>query len=295
MKYFGRVYKLEIGDGERAIVFDGFPSNSVRRPAQIEFRIDQTPAAERAYSEITIYGVKKETRRAIYEQFSKVRLTAGWRDQFGVVFNGDLENTELGRDGPDSFVKLFCQSSAKTWRGSFINRSFGAGTPYLNILREVASTFGATVKFIGDFSDLPKAVTGVTLSRDSKSVLREYGKNFGFEWLHLGSVLYIVKDGASLPDGGVFEYTAINGLIGSPELTLRGVNIDVLLNPHIRPWDRFQVNAVTGQLNFNGVYYKRFPETIGKGINTVVSLVHEGSYYGDTWQTQLEGRREVAF
>lgn len=294
MKYFGRVYKLELGDGQDIITYDGFPDGEDKHPAQIEFSIDQTPAAERSYSEITVTGVRKERRKSIYERFSKARLTAGWREGFGVIFNGAIENVELGRDGPNTFIKLFCQSAASEWPTAVINRAFGKGTPYVNIIRTVASTFGVPVEFVGDFNSLPKAVNGLTLSRSSRQALLELAETFEFEFLLENGRLIIVKDGASRQDRGMSEYSAVTGLIGSPELTMRGVNIDVLMDPYVRPKDEFKLNAVTGQLNFNGIYYQSFPDINGIGSYQANAIVHKGDFYGDTWQTSIEGLRRRA-
>jgi len=61
----------------------------------------------------------------------------------------------------------------------------------------------------------------------------------------------------------------------------------------LRPWDSYTVRSETGALNYNAVYYqeRQFPETQGQSENEIVALQHEGDYYGDTWQTSLEGRR----
>lgn len=293
MKYFGRVYRLEVGNDSDVIVFNGFP-DKVSYPAQIEFSVDQTPNSERSYAEITVYGVMKERRRAIYEEFDSVRLVAGWKDGFSNVFEGAIENVSLGRDSVDSTITLYCQSAVKEWPTAYINKSFGKGSSYLSIVREIASTFAIPVEFVGDFSSLPKAINGYAVSQDSKSALRSLSNSFDFEWLIENNKMIIAKNGYYRDSTEVFKYSAVTGLIGSPEITQKGVDINALLNPFIRPWDRFEVEAVTGNLTFNGIYYFKFPGTNGKGEHSVVSLKHEGNFYGSKWQTRIEGVRPSA-
>lgn len=292
MKYFGRVYKLEVGNGSDTIVFDGMPSSNGKYPAQIEFLVTQSPVSYRSYCEITIYGVSRERRKAIYNQYDSVRLAAGYAEGFGVIFSGQIENVETNRNGPDLYVKLFCQSSSEEWPDNYVSKSFGNNTPYINIIREVASSFGKSVEFVGDFSDLPKAVNGMTLFKDSKYALNELARNFDFEWMMENDRIVIIKDGAHREDNDVFKFSPSSGLIGSPSITVIGVDIEVLLNPFIRPRDRFEVESSTGKLVFSSIYYDRLSRlSTGKGTHQVISLVHEGNFYGDVWKTKLEGVR----
>jgi hypothetical protein len=296
-RYFGRVYKLEIGNGDDVIVYDGniqdvSNKNGRRFPAQIEFTIDQTPAAWRSYAEIIIYGVARERRQAIYNKFDSVRLTAGYQDAFGVIFNGEIENVELGRSKSDTFVKLFCNSSERAWQSGYIRQSFGKGTPQINIIRAVAASFGLPVEIIGDFSKLPKAVNGFTVLNESSAVMTELSRNFGFEWMHENGKVLVIKDDAVRPDSDTFKYSILTGLVGSPSITVKGIDVTVLLDPFIRPYDYFEVEAVTGKLVFNSIYYSTLNKiSTGKGIHKVLSTTHEGNFYGDAWRTKIEGVR----
>jgi len=290
---FGRVYELEIGTGTGLVRrFDGFPSAD-NTPLNIRFTVDQTPVAERSYSEITIYGLNRESRSAIYEQYTTVTLKAGYASYYGAIFNGSIENVEIGRDGPDSYVKLFCQSGAESWEEARISKTFGQNTPQKEIIKAVAETFGFPVEFVGDFDSLPRALKGRVLDRDSKSAMRQLANSFDFEWFVSNGQMTIVKEGAQRPAAEPYKYTPATGLIGSPQITQKGVDIDVLMNGLIRPFDLYTVESETAALTFNGIYYQRqdFPKTNGEGTNQALSLVHEGDFYGDTWKTSIEGRR----
>lgn len=292
--YFGRVYELTIGTGDGFVrTFDGFRTDE-NEPLQITFSIDQTPSSHRAYGEITVYGLNRKSRKQIYERFTEVSLAAGYRDFYANIFTGQIENVEIGRSGADTFVKLFCQTSVERWADADVFREFGANTPQLDIIRFVAESFGLPVDFIGDFSDLPRALKGKTVDKDAKYWLNEAGRDFGFTWIiEANGRLTITRDNASRPDSVTYRYTPATGLIGSPEITQQGVNIEVLMNPLIRTSDLYTVESETGQLSFNGVYYQRqtFPKTNGESTNRVISLRHEGDFYGDTWQTSIEGDR----
>ncbi len=291
---FGREYELTISTpGGLIRRFDGRTTTD-HAPLQIQFTVDQSPISERAHGEITVFGLNRSSRKAIYSQFASVVLKAGYRGEIGTIFAGAIENVEVGRDGPNTFVKLYCQSGAENWQSATINKGFGPNTPQKEIILAVAETFGFPVEFVGNFDDLPRAQKGMTYGqKDSKYVMRQLAESFEFTWfVSLGEML-VVKDGGTRADIQRFRYKPTNGLIGSPEITQLGVNANVLLNPAIRPYDQYTIESETGRLTFNGIYYKRqeFPKTDGEGTNEVISLVHEGDFYGDTWQTSLDGRR----
>ena len=293
--YFIRAYELLIGDSNENLLrqIDGIPTET-HTPLQIQFMIDQSPNAEHSYAEITLYGLKRVNRRAIYEEGSFVTLSAGWKeDGIGTIFDGQIRNVELGRDGADQFLRLYCQSGFDQWRKAKIFKTWAADTPMKQIIREVAESFGYPVELIGDFDGYGKALKGRTFARDAKSALRSLAKTYGFTFGLLNNRLYVIRDEARRRDIPATEYTPTTGLIGTPEITEKGVDIDVLLNPFLRPWDSYTVKSETGALTYNAIYYqeREFPETQGESENEIVSLKHEGDFYSDTWQTSLEGRR----
>lgn len=299
-EYFGRVYEItiEAPDGSTR-TFSGFPSERYA-PLQVTFSIDQTPSSHRAYGEISIYGLNQKSRRDIYERYSQVVLKAGYGEEYGTIFAGSIENIEIGRDGPDTFLTLYCQTGAQEWPEVSVTRSFGKNTPYVEIIRHIASKFtpSGEVTFLGIFDDLGKALKGWSPPPvDGKAAMRQLANGFelGFDWfLASTGEMLIVRKGT---DRGVnaqsFAYTPTNGLIGTPEITDLGVNIDVLLNPVVRVYDQYTVESETRAFSFAGVYYqsREFPETTGESANSVIALNHQGDFYGDTWQTSIEGQR----
>lgn len=285
---FGRVYQIDIilTDGDTR-TFDGF----VNDPLQVTFQIDQTPNAERSYGQISIFGVNRETRRAIYEKGDQVRLVAGWRENFGDIFEGTIENVEIGRSGADTFITLFCQSAVTEFEVATVFKTFAPNTSQQEIIRGVAETFGFPVDMVGDYSDLVPALLGQTFASDTKSVMRKLSRSFQFDWMVLNNRTVTVRDNAARGDEP-FRYSPDTGLIGSPEINAKfGVDVDVLLDPKIKPWDIYTVESTTASLNFNGVFYQsqEFPETVGESLNKALSMTHEGDFYSDTWQTSIGG------
>ena len=286
--YFGRVYKLEVGSSGEILTLDSSTTDTTN-PAQIVFSVDQTPNSNISYATITIYGLMKKHREAVYKEYDKVRLTAGYQETFGVIFEGGISNVSIERDGVDVVVRLYCRSAASTWETAYVNQSFGANTPQLDIIKAVAASFGLPVEINGDFSRLTPAIKGLTISSGSRAKLTELSRSFGFSWIVLNDKVVVTKSGATRNSVVNYEYSATSGMIGSPRITRPGADIDVLLNPKILPGDLFTITAETGVFTFNSVFYENFPSTIGVGTYRALALSHRGDFYGDSWVTSIEG------
>lgn len=292
-EYFGRYYDLIIGTGDGLVrQFTGNPNTGVP-PLQIAFTIDQTPSVHRAWGEITLYGLNRSSRKQIYEQFTTVTLKAGYLEAYGTIFSGQIMNVEIGQDGPNPFVKLFCQSGAGLWENSRVFKNFGANTTQREIIESVAAEFSDNVTLIGDFGSFPRAIKGRTIARDAKSAMNQLAESFDFSWFLTLEEMIVIRNGTPRPDSVPVRYTNATGIIGTPEITEKGVDIDVLLNPNLRPWDLYTVETETAALTFSGIYFqsREFPRTSGESTNYAIGITHEGDYYGDTWQTSLEGIR----
>lgn len=296
--YFGRVYRVEVeSGGETFLEATGFPGEAAN-PLRVTFMVDQTPNAEHTYGEVTIYGLNRDSRDSVYQLGDRVVLTAGYENAYSVVMDAQINNVEIGREQTDSYVKLFCASAINEWEGA-IDRSWGRNTSYADIIRDAAAYFNLPVEMIGDFSDFPRALKGKTISRSAPSALRMLEKSlekadrgYGFDWYVENGTVVIARENAERADAADYLYSAVTGLIGPPEVTEKGVDITVLMNPAIRPYNTFRVEAVNQQLTFNGIYYQgqNFAQTKAQGRNRVISVKHEGDSHGDTWESQIVGQ-----
>lgn len=298
MRYFGRVYQLDVElNSGQVEQFGGIPEDGqIYEPLQIQFKVDQSPNGSFSLAEITLYGLRADRRKALYENGATVTLTAGWRNNYGVVFSGFIRNVEIGRSGPNQFLKLFCSSTDETIQQATFRKAYASGTAQVDIIREVAASFGFPVELVGDFSGLPAAIKGKTVGPGrSARILYGMSRDFDFTWIVYNGVTWVVRNDARNNVEPVI-YKTTNGIIGSPEITELGVNIDVLLNPNLRPWDTYTVESETAALSVNGVYYqsRTFPKTNGESTNRIIRMSHEGDFYGDVWQTRIEGDRNVA-
>jgi hypothetical protein len=283
---WGRVYKLEVGDAGQLLTIDGFGDD----PAQITFRVGMSANSFYQTAEINIYGLSKENRGLLYERYLDVRLTAGYRDSFAQIFVGTIYNVAIGRDGPEVIATIYCRAQGEVWASASVNQSWGDSTPAQEIIKDVAETFGYPVVFIGVFDDLPRAINGMTISEDSKTAMRSLARNYSFTWSIENGEMIITRIGAGrLGKESIFNISADSGMVGTPRITERGIDVTSKMNPAIRPYDTVQVENATSELVFNNPNVARSPNTLGVGRYRVIGVSHVGDYNGDQWDTILEG------
>ena len=288
-KFVGRNYRLTIKSGEDALVYEP--------PMQIRFSVDVKPGNSGSTAEITLYGASADTRNAIYAKFDSISLSAGYGEQVGLIFAGDIINLETGRDGVDSYIKFYARPNGQAQANAFISKSWGANTPQLEIIREVAESLLLPIEFIGDFSDLPRAFKGRTLCTPSTTCMNELAELHDFDWF-LGSNRLIIirrnKDGTQAErKNNPHVISAETGMVGSPQILIQGVTVKTKLNAGIVPGDTVDIQAKTRNFAFSGVYLdqmKRDPAG-GNGLYGVFGVKHEGDFYGGTWDTNIEGLR----
>jgi len=288
-EFKGRTYRLVLKSGDEELVYEP--------PMQIRFHVDMKGGSSGATADVTVYGLSRKSRKLIFQQFDKLSLSAGYGDKRGLLFDGVIRNVETGREGSDQYIRFYAIAAGREQLLAYVNRSWGANTPKAEIIRDVAEAMLLPVEFIGDFSDLPPAIKGAVISKPAISALDELASLHSFAWIRTPNRLTIIR---IYPDGGrasrngpPHPVSAENGMVGSPQILINGVEVKILLNAAITPADRIVVNAETRNFAFSGVYLAEMPQdrTGGNGLYTVVDMTHQGDFYGDTWVTSMRGIR----
>lgn len=283
---WGRAYRLEVGDRGELLRVDGTTGS----PANIRFNVTVHADAMTTLAEITVYGLNRESRDRFYQQYTRVKLEAGYVDNIAVIFEGTIYNTAIGRQGAETFTTMYCRSIGSEWESSFVNKTWGANTPAKQYIEEVAETFGYPVEFVGDFSDLPALINGATLSQSTKSAMNDLGRNYSFSWTMRNFRLTITRLGAAKEtENSMYRIAADTGMVGSPQIRERGVDVTIKMNPDIAPYDRILLQNATAELTFNNPASVRYPATIGEGEYVIRSMSHIGEFEGEQWDTLLEG------
>ncbi len=289
-RIFGRNYRLTIKSGEDELIYEP--------PMQIRFSVDILPGNAGGIAEITLYGTAPKTRDSIYAKFDRLSLAAGYGDQAGLIFAGDIINIETGRDGVDKYIKFYARPTGQAQASAFVSKSWGAGTPQIDIIRDVAESLLLPVEFIGDFSDLPRALKGRSMCTSSIACMKELAKLHGFTWFMGANRLMIIRIRDGVAETRAQKEPHIistdRGMVGSPQILIEGIEVTTKLDPSIIPDDTIDVRASTRNFAFSEVYALKMERdpTAGNGLYRVLGVRHQGDFYGQAWDTSINGVRQ---
>ncbi len=217
----------------------------------ISFSIEKTLTREPNNCELKVWNLNDRNRKCLRDQKRiPVMLKAGYEDSLGLLFKGDLAEAFSLREGPDWITTIRSGDGLSAFQSARINKSFKAGTPIIDILKEVAKTLGISV---GDaikrlegraFPGASKTLTsGTAFSGSSCVELHKLCKSIGLEASIQDNVLQILISKEALEQTAVL-LSPNTGLIDSPQVSNKGIlRARSLLNHELFPGRKVKVES----------------------------------------------------
>ncbi|MFC0227397.1 hypothetical protein [Serratia aquatilis] len=288
-RLFNRNYELIVTASNGEILI-------YRPPMEMKFSITNYPNNTLAISQISIYGISARARDVIQirgengKGYGKVTLKAGYGDDLGVIFDGRINSVQVAKDGVSTYISLFCSNITSSWDNASF-QAWGEGTPYIEVLRDLAANFGLPVEVVGDFSDLPRLPVGCNgggqLCRDLLNSLKQH---FRFDWMITPSKTILSRHGIAR-EGISYELSSMNGMAGVPRWYTDSMEVDIKLNYRIQPLDIVNILSDFWTLNFSGAYFTDLNDLAHMQLKTgkfnVLKTRHEGALSGDIWNTTV--------
>ncbi|MGH7249620.1 MAG: baseplate hub protein, partial [Minisyncoccia bacterium] len=126
MKLFDRVIELTVG-------------NTKISGLDIAFEIEKDLEPEPNPCHIEIYNLSAQNRAILSKQARlPVVLKAGYRDQVGIIFQGDMISCAHIKEGPTWKTVLTNGDGANAIQTARIKKSFAKGTPIKAVIKEIA-------------------------------------------------------------------------------------------------------------------------------------------------------------
>lgn len=273
---------------------------------RIVFSVKRSMAQTPNTADIKVYNVAPDTAIEIQNGFdkqfitpnsyNKVKLSGGYPGNIGNIFQGDIKQIISGREsGTDTFLEILAGDGFIAYNNALTSQTIGAGaTPQQQVdsivtqMKKQGITSGTNTK-IASKTSLPR---GKVLFGLPKDLLRDLTKNAQSSWSIQNGQLVIIPANAYLP-GEIIQINSSNGMVGSPQQTLLGVNLKCLLNPFIVVGTRIQLNekeiqrlpinlqvpgtaaAIPNPINVDGIYFTAVAEDVGdtRGAEWYTNLV----------------------
>lgn len=264
MQQFGRVIQLNIGNSKESLVY-----NNLR----ITFDVTKTINSEPNAGEISIYNLNQANRNLITSKhYNQVELYVSYKDDdLRLIFKGDIVTVTNSLNGLDIITKLKCYDGYSAFTDKTIIKTLAAGQSDSDVINESLSSFGIQKGNV----DLPndKALPrGRVYMCDTRDAVSKVARNNNADWSIQDNQLVIVpKDKAIRNDEG-YVISSSTGMIGSPQKTNQGLEVNTLCNPHYKIGALVRIESKITE--YNGDY-------------KIQSIQHSGDLLGNDWKSKL--------
>ncbi len=263
---------------------------------RIKFHIAKDDAQTPNKARITIYGVNDETAARVKKEFVDISLQAGYQENYGVIFRGNIIEVRSGREnGVDTYVEISAGDGDKDYVYGVVNKTLAAGaTPNAIASAAMVSRPG----YIPDLGGV-KLPRGKVLYGMKRDVLRSVAQSTGTTWSVQDGNTQFIPLTQVLPGEAVI-LNSQTGLVGTPEQTVEGIKADALLNPLVKIGGRVIINEKDiASIKLKTLDRIQKKEDAGKTVDKqpakiaadgqyrVIKIIHEGDTRGQEWYSRL--------
>lgn len=219
MTTFFRAYRITVGTIQ-VDALGGIGSTSMRAAFSVER--DHKRTANNA--EVALWNLSPASREALARlDVVPVLIEAGYVDDVGVIFSGDLRSARSRLEGPDIITRVSAGDGESKLRTARLSKTFARGTPVGDVIGALGRALGVAPGNLNDFRGARLANGSTTLTRAltiSGSVsdeLERLTRSCGLDWSVQNSALQIRQADLPVGTGEGPLLRADTGLIGEVE------------------------------------------------------------------------------
>lgn len=196
---------------------------------RITFEVTKTDNETPNHAQIKIYNLNKDTENQIINEFTRITLQAGYEENFGVIFDGEIVQSKRGRDnGVDSYVVVDASDGDSAYNYAIINTTLSAGSSQNDYINAVVSSMGIDKGYTAPSNKtLPRAKV---MYGSARNIIRKSAQTNGQNWNIQNGKLQLLGKADVLPYQGIY-LNSKSGLIGGAEQSTKGIKAKALLNP----------------------------------------------------------------
>lgn len=263
----------------------GQPNGVDLSALRIKFSVKRSDTSTPNMADIRVYNLSADLAQSMLTVLNPAPLTtgrgrvilqAGYEDNYGVIFQGNIYQVIVGRESAtDTFVDIIAGDGSTAYNYAIVNTTIGAGSTQVDQVNAVVGAMtpkGVTAGHIGDLpnTQLPR---GKVMFGNARNYARSVAQTTGKTWSIQNEKITFVPLKSYLP-GTAVKITSATGMIGTPQQTYEGVNVKCLLNPKIR---------VGGLIQLDNKSIQRFKINLavkpGSGANIPAPVTADGYYY----------------
>ena len=285
MRFYGRHYKLSLGSNGGTKIYETVNGEGLR----LRFNVTHYPGGRLSMASIDLFNVNKQSEGIITSQFTDVSLQAGYENNTGVVFKGQIVNFNKLRDGPDTFLRMFCNSGVRALDNSRVEpKGLNKNVSVLEIIDLISKSLGLPLKIQReDFENLPLKSIGYPMGNSVRFELERLTRDYNLHWYIENGYLVIKKKDSKLP-GSTIIIAEESGLIGTPVVTSVGISFKTHLNPSLSLNRIVNLRAKTPSIQFSGGYLVDQSRFIAHGSQRIIKINAVGDTHSDDWYSECD-------
>lgn len=284
---FNRNYKMIIGDETTGTLeFDGL---------RIKFEIEKSLVGSPNLGRFEIFNLSEDSRNKVKDEFTSIKLFAGYEGETPLIFKGDMRNVNHVFDGVDWITIIYAGDASKDLEQTTIEKQFPAGTTQEQMVKSALNELTNVAE--GTLEGIKTCITGkksilksYIASGSVKEFLDELSESCGFDYSVNDGVLDTVAKNNSLNDEPVFLINQTTGMIGSPELTEIGADVTVFLAANLKLGRKYKIESLTAKINIGNQFFREVSKSVTNNSYRIDKLKHTGDTHDNVWQTFITGR-----
>lgn len=279
-----RKAELKVGDDAG----DGLDLSALRITFDVVKKDNATPNT----AMINVYNVARETFNKIAKEFSRVTLSAGYKDNYSLIFNGTIKQVVFYKENAtDSVMVISAGDGDVAYNFAVTNATLAAGATQKDVadlaLKDYAKN-GVENGFIAEKST-PALPRGKVMFGASKDYLQNAAKNADLNFSVQDGKAQFVENKGTLPDDAIV-LSSKSGLVGVPAQTQDGISAVCLLNPRLKIGGVVQIDESDVQsmvLNPDAVAETPPASLANDGFYRILAVQFTGDTHGNDWFCNL--------
>jgi hypothetical protein len=278
-----RNYELTIGKGGG----EGLKTSALR----VSFSIKKSDTESPNEAVIQVWNLADETLQRSKKEFDRVILQAGYQENYGMIYSGNIIGQRIVREnGVDIVLELTCGDGDEAYTSAVINKTLAAGANSKDIVGAVQGSFGEYGVTPGETPALgeQRLPRGKVMFGMTRKYAREAAYTSGASWsIQDGKMTMVKNDGYLSGEAVVLTYKT--GLVGAPEQTNDGLNVKCLLNPKIQVNGRIKIDNASVQeaKKETGKDAKQPAALDADGFYRVIKITYAGDTHGQDWRCDM--------
>lgn len=263
MRLFERVVELTVGKTDI-------------RGLDVGFEIEKDLSPEPNPCHVEIYNLAPENRATLSKQSHvPIVLKAGYKDNIGVIFCGDMLRISHVKEGPNWKTLIASGDGAMAMQTKRINKSYAQGTPIKTVVEDLAKQMdfkhGSSTQKLHDLTKILNRsfmVSGNPMAEISR-LLAPHNRRVSVQ----NGVLQILEKDGFIQKEAIL-LSAETGLLSTPEIGTKGeITVRAIIMADFVPGRRLFVDS-----------------SVFKGFLIIQQVRFSGATFGEQWESELVGK-----